>query len=157
VRRCWDGKIIRRNIRPVNELWRLAAHAFVGSREKVITFRLYESIGTGRGKSGQGSLDSDDFVEDYNNSDSPHTVAASDISAGYGIFRMGGACGDTPVLVGTIPNGTVIPARGHYLFVGSPTPPTAPNSCPTPTAAPSKPPAAKASKPAPRSWPDIRW
>jgi hypothetical protein len=32
---------------------------------------------------------------------------------------MGATCADTPVLVGIIPNGTVIPARGHYLFVGS--------------------------------------
>ncbi|HET6669799.1 MAG TPA: Ig-like domain-containing protein [Pyrinomonadaceae bacterium] len=61
----------------------------------------------------------DDFVEIYNNSDSPLMVAASDASAGYGLFKMGAACGDTPVLLGTIPNGTVIPARGHYLLVGS--------------------------------------
>ncbi|HEX2272120.1 MAG TPA: Ig-like domain-containing protein, partial [Pyrinomonadaceae bacterium] len=61
----------------------------------------------------------DDFVEIYNNSDSPHTVAATDGSAGYGLFKMGAACGDTPVLIGVIPNGEVIPARGHYLFVGS--------------------------------------
>jgi hypothetical protein len=32
---------------------------------------------------------------------------------------MGATCNDTPVLIGTIPNGTVIPARGHYLMVGS--------------------------------------
>src|ERR1044071_6780819 len=32
---------------------------------------------------------------------------------------MGATCGDTPVLIGTIPNGTIIPARGHYLLVGS--------------------------------------
>ena len=32
---------------------------------------------------------------------------------------MGATCGDTPVLIGTIPNGIVIPARGHYFFVGS--------------------------------------
>jgi hypothetical protein len=32
---------------------------------------------------------------------------------------MGTDCNATPVLIGTIPNGTVIPARGHYLFVGS--------------------------------------
>jgi hypothetical protein len=32
---------------------------------------------------------------------------------------MGATCNATPVLIGTIPNGTVIPARGHYLFVGS--------------------------------------
>lgn len=61
----------------------------------------------------------DDFVEIYNNSDSPHTVAATDSSAGYGLFKMGAACGDTPVLIGVIPNGTVIPARGHFLIVGS--------------------------------------
>jgi hypothetical protein len=61
----------------------------------------------------------DDFVELYNNADTPLTVAASDASGGYGLFKMGADCGATPVLIGTIPNGTVIPARGHYLFVGS--------------------------------------
>jgi hypothetical protein len=61
----------------------------------------------------------DDFVEIYNNSDSPHTVTSSDGSPGYGLFKMGAACGDTPVLIGIIPNGTIIPARGHYLFIGS--------------------------------------
>ncbi len=61
----------------------------------------------------------DDFVEIYNNSDSPHTVTSSDGSPGYGLFKMGAACGDAPVLIGVIPNGTIIPARGHYLFVGS--------------------------------------
>ena len=58
----------------------------------------------------------DDFVEIYNNSDSPHVVTGT--SGGYGLFKMGATCGDTPVLVGVIPNGTTIPARGHYLFVG---------------------------------------
>src|SRR5205085_2420385 len=61
----------------------------------------------------------DDFVELYNNTNSPLTVAASDTSAGYGLYKMGATCSDTPVLVATIPNGTVIPARGHYLAVGS--------------------------------------
>jgi hypothetical protein len=60
----------------------------------------------------------DDFVEIYNNSDSPHTVTATDGSSGYGLFKMGATCGATPVLVGFIPNGTVIPGRGHYLFAG---------------------------------------
>jgi hypothetical protein len=32
---------------------------------------------------------------------------------------MGANCSATPVLIGVIPNGTVIPARGHFLFVGS--------------------------------------
>jgi hypothetical protein len=68
--------------------------------------------------SGPGGVD-DDFVEIYNNTDTPLNVAASDASLGFGLFKMGAACGDTPVLVGTIPNGTVIPARGHYLVVGS--------------------------------------
>ncbi|HEY6045366.1 MAG TPA: hypothetical protein VIU65_02115, partial [Pyrinomonadaceae bacterium] len=61
----------------------------------------------------------DDFVELYNNTNTPLTVAASDATAGYGVFKMGADCNATPVLIGTIPNGTVIPARGHYLMVGS--------------------------------------
>src|SRR6185436_13955475 len=61
----------------------------------------------------------DDYVELYNNTDSPLTVTASDASAGYGLFKEGTDCNATPVLIGTIPNGTVIPARGHYLLVGS--------------------------------------
>ncbi len=59
----------------------------------------------------------DDFVEIYNNTDSPITV--NDASGGYGLFKMGTGCNTNPVLIGVIPNGTVIPARGHYLFVGS--------------------------------------
>jgi hypothetical protein len=61
----------------------------------------------------------DDYVELYNNTNGPLTVAASDASAGYGLYKMGTTCSDTPVLIATIPNGTVIPARGHYLVVGS--------------------------------------
>lgn len=61
----------------------------------------------------------DDFVELYNNTNANLTVAASDTSAGYGVYKMGATCADTPVLLGTVPNGTVIPARGHYLLVGS--------------------------------------
>ena len=47
----------------------------------------------------------DDFVEIYNNSNSPLTVAASDASAGYGLYKMGADCNATPVLIGVIPNG----------------------------------------------------
>lgn len=64
--------------------------------------------------SGPTSVDND-FVEIYNNSDSPFTVPAG----GHGLFKMGATCADAPVLIGTIPATTVIPARGHYLFVGS--------------------------------------
>jgi subtilisin-like proprotein convertase family protein len=64
--------------------------------------------------SGPVSVDND-FVEIYNNSGSQFTVPAG----GYGLFKMGAACSSTPVLIGTIPAGTPIPARGHFLFVGS--------------------------------------
>jgi uncharacterized repeat protein (TIGR01451 family) len=68
--------------------------------------------------SGPGGL-GDDFVELYNNTDAELTVQASDASAGYGVFKMGATCTDAPVLIATITNGTKIPARGHYLLVGS--------------------------------------
>jgi predicted extracellular nuclease len=55
----------------------------------------------------------DEFIEIYNNTNIAHTVAASDASAGYGIAASDG------VLRCTIPNGTVIPARGHFLCVNS--------------------------------------
>ncbi|MCM3870260.1 MAG: hypothetical protein ND895_06125, partial [Pyrinomonadaceae bacterium] len=57
----------------------------------------------------------DDFVEIYNNTDTPFTVPAGD----YGLFKRGASCDALPVLIGTIPAATVIPQRGHYLFVGS--------------------------------------
>jgi hypothetical protein len=67
--------------------------------------------------SGPGGAE-DDFVELYNNTDTQLTINASDASEGYGLFMMGADCGATPVLVATIPNGTVIPARGHFLLTG---------------------------------------
>lgn len=51
---------------------------------------------------------SDEFIEIYNNSDADHTVAAIS-GTGYGVAASDG------VLRCTIPNATVIPARGHYL------------------------------------------
>ncbi|HEX7770884.1 MAG TPA: Calx-beta domain-containing protein, partial [Pyrinomonadaceae bacterium] len=59
----------------------------------------------------------DDFVEIHNNTAEDHIVNTAD--GGYGLFKMGATCSDTPVLLGVIPNGAVIPARGHFLFVGS--------------------------------------
>ena len=50
---------------------------------------------------------------------SPHTVNDAQSGNGYGLFKMGADCNANPILIGFIPNGTVIPARGHYLFVGS--------------------------------------
>ena len=77
------------------------------------TFLISEIRTSGPGGAG------DDFVEVYNNSGTPLTITASDASAGYGLFKMGADCSAAPILIGTIPNGTVIPAHGHFLFVGS--------------------------------------
>ena len=55
----------------------------------------------------------DEFVELYNNTDSPVTVSTTDGSAGWAVV---GADGVTRFVV---PNGTIIPARGHYLGTNS--------------------------------------
>jgi len=55
----------------------------------------------------------DEFVEIYNNSNSDVTVNAFDGSAGFALAKSGGTT------LFTIPNGTVIPARGHYLGCNS--------------------------------------
>jgi hypothetical protein len=54
----------------------------------------------------------DEFVEIYNNSGADHTVTAAS-GTGYGVAASDGTtrC--------SIPNGTVIPNRGHYLCVNS--------------------------------------
>jgi hypothetical protein len=54
----------------------------------------------------------DEFIEIYNNSGADHTVAASS-GTGYGVAASDG------VLRCTIPNGTFIPARGHFLCTNS--------------------------------------
>ena len=53
------------------------------------------------------------FVELYNNTDSPITVTTADGSGGWALVSS-----TSQVLV-VIPNGTVIPARSHYLAGGS--------------------------------------
>lgn len=56
----------------------------------------------------------DEFIEIYNASNAAHTVTSSDNSAtGYGVAASDGA------LRFTIPQNTVIPARGHYLGCNS--------------------------------------
>jgi len=54
----------------------------------------------------------DEFIEIYNDSASPHTVAAVS-GSGYAIAASDG------VVRCSIPNGTVIPARGHWLCANS--------------------------------------
>ena len=53
----------------------------------------------------------DEFIELYNNSDTALTVSAADGSAGWSLVAS-----DAGMRL-TIPNNTVIPARGHYLGV----------------------------------------
>jgi len=62
-----------------------------------------------RGPNGQN----DEFIEIYNASAAAHTVASVDGSTGYALAASNG------VARFVIPNGTVIPARGHYLGVNS--------------------------------------
>ena len=53
----------------------------------------------------------DEFVELYNNSDSQHTVAGG--GTGYALVASDGTARCV------VPNGTIIPARGHYLCINS--------------------------------------
>ena len=62
-----------------------------------------------RGPSGAN----DEFVEIYNPNSSPLTVSPADGSAGYSLVASDGTARFT------IPTGTVIPAKGHYLGVNS--------------------------------------
>ena len=74
-----------------------------GAGELVISeFRL-------RGAGGAG----DEYIEIYNASGAAHTVTTADGSAGYAV-----AAQDNVVRC-TIPSGTVIPARGHFLCANS--------------------------------------
>jgi hypothetical protein len=54
---------------------------------------------------------SDEFVEIYNNSDAASIVATTDNSSGYAVVASDG------ITRFVIPNGTIIPARGHYLGI----------------------------------------
>jgi hypothetical protein len=53
--------------------------------------------------------DEDEFVEIYNNTDQPINVQAVDASGGWGVTAEDG------IVRCIIPNGTTIPARGHFL------------------------------------------
>ncbi len=60
----------------------------------------------------------DQFVELYNNTDAPITVGTLDDSAGWSIVMRDPVTGNA-TSAAVIPNGTVLPARGHYLLTGS--------------------------------------
>jgi hypothetical protein len=55
----------------------------------------------------------DEFIEIYNNSNGALSVQANDGSSGYAVAASDG------VVRFVIPNGTIIPARGHFLGVNS--------------------------------------
>src|SRR5215207_1575464 len=58
----------------------------------------------------------DEFVKIYNNTDSPYTVQTTDGSAGFALCALSGSVNTLSITQRfTIPNGTVIPARGYYL------------------------------------------
>jgi uncharacterized repeat protein (TIGR01451 family) len=58
----------------------------------------------------------DDFVELYNNTDAAVTVGPADASGGWALVVREPGNENAPVLLATIPTGTVIPARGHFLI-----------------------------------------
>jgi hypothetical protein len=60
----------------------------------------------------------DEFVELYNNTDAPITVLGSGGTAGWSVHALD-AAGTGSVELAVIPNGTVIPARGHLLLAGA--------------------------------------
>ena len=60
----------------------------------------------------------DEYVELYNNTNSPVTVATTDGSQGWTLAALNSNGTGADVLV-VIPNGTVIPARDHFLAVNS--------------------------------------
>ncbi len=55
----------------------------------------------------------DEYIEIYNNAATPHLVQSPDGSAGYSVAASDG------VIRCTIPNGTILPARAHFLCVNS--------------------------------------
>ena len=68
----------------------------------------------------------DEYVELYNNTDAAINVGATD-GAGWTIAALDSA-GTSILPLITIPNGTIIPARSHYLAVNSDEGTTAPNA-----------------------------
>ena len=80
----------------------LLAHQSASAQLIISEFRV-------RGPNGAN----DEFIELYNNSGADHTVASAMPSTGYAVAASNG------VARCVVPNGTVIPNRGHYLCVNS--------------------------------------
>ncbi|HWS85982.1 MAG TPA: hypothetical protein VN282_03240 [Pyrinomonadaceae bacterium] len=84
-----------------------AAFVFLSAAE--VSAQLIISEFRYRGPNGAN----DEFIEIYNNSGADHTVTSMAPSTGYAVAASNG------VARCVIPNGTVIPNRGHYLCVNS--------------------------------------
>ena len=69
-----------------------------------------------RARGAAGALD--EYVELYNNSVAPLTVNAVDGTGGWALAYTD-STGTSETIAATIPNGTVIPANGHYLVANS--------------------------------------
>lgn len=78
------------------------------SSNQVINFTAHSKIVISEFRWSGPSGDSDEFIEISNNSDTGISVSTSDGSTGWALYADG-------VLRFTIPNGTTIPAHGHYL------------------------------------------
>ncbi len=72
------------------------------------------------GQGVDGSLD--EYIELYNNTNTNITVNSVDATSGWALSYLDSA-GTVQNVAAIIPNGTVIPARGHYLLTNEPTPP----------------------------------
>ena len=63
--------------------------------------------------------DGDEYIELYNTAETEISVQSVDGSAGWALVQRGPSCLSPPEVIAVIPNGTLIPARGHYLLVGN--------------------------------------
>jgi hypothetical protein len=61
----------------------------------------------------------DEYVELYNNTNAPITVNSADGTSGWALAYLDGS-GTLENIAAVVPNGTVIPARGHYLIANEP-------------------------------------
>lgn len=92
--------------------WWAKVSAAAGAGDLIISEFKLHGIGID-GSPSTGDDANDEFVEIYNTNSSPITVTTVDASAGYAVAASDG------VVRCTIPNGTVIPGRGHYLCANS--------------------------------------
>lgn len=88
-----------------------AAYIFNGPPSVIpVLISEFRFAGPGPGGTGAGT---DEFIELYNNTDADLIIKATDGSAGWTLRSSDGTLGVA------IPNGDVIPARGHYLLANS--------------------------------------